>query len=222
MNFSSLRAVRSCAALLTVGIVVALAGCALAPSASAPAPAPAPAIEPLAQYMVRANEANVQGSKDQARALYYTAAKSYPTSKEPWQKLAQDYFETRNYGQAILAAQEVLLRDPSDTVSTSILAVSGLRVSAQGLTALRQQQRRLTGDTRTEAEDIARTLRELLGEPLLPPSAGAAGSASAPTPRPKPVARPKPASAATPAASVPPVATQKGDTPANPFNLLTK
>ena len=172
--------------------------------------------------MVRANEANVQGSKDQARALYYTAAKSYPTSKEPWQKLAQDYFETRNYGQAILAAQEVLLRDPSDTVSTSILAVSGLRVSAQGLTALRQQQRRLTGDTRTEAEDIARTLRELLGEPLLPPPVGAAGSASAPTPRPKPVARPKPASAATPAASVPPVATQKGDTPANPFNLLTK
>jgi len=218
MNYSSLRAVRACAALLIAGIAVALAGCSQAP----PASAPAPAIEPLAQYMVRANEANVQGSKDQARALYYTAAKSYPTSKEPWQKLAQDYFETRNYGQAILAAQEVLLRDPSDTVSTSILAVSGLRVSAQGLTALRQQQRRLTGDTRTEAEDIARTLRELLGEPLLPPPVGAAGSASAPTPRPKPVARPKAASTATPAASVPPIATQKGDTPANPFNLLTK
>ena len=209
---------RSGTALMVAGMALALAGCAQPPTASTPAPA----IEPLAQYMVRANEANVQGSKDQARALYYTAAKSYPTSKEPWQKLAQDYFESRNYGQAILAAQEVLLRDPADTVSTSILAVSGLRVSAQGLTALRQQQRRLSGDTRTEAEDIARTLRELLGEPLLAPSANSAASAPAPAPRPRPVVRPKPVAAAAPAASAAPAAPQKVETPANPFNLLTK
>ena len=199
-----------------------LAGCAQTP----PASAPAPAIEPLQQYMLRANEANLQGSKDQARSLYYAAAKTYPTSKEPWQKLAQDYFETRNYGQAILAAQEVLLRDPADNVSTSILAVSGLRVSAQGLSALRQQQRRLTGDTRSEAEDIAKTLRDLLGEPLLvAPSGGSASAAAPAAPRPRPVARPRPAPApapvAAPAAPAPAVP-QKSDSQGNPFNVLTK
>ncbi|MEO9067270.1 MAG: hypothetical protein ABI281_04015 [Caldimonas sp.] len=189
--------------------------------------APAPAIEPLQQILQRAGEASLQGSKDRARELYTSAARTYPTSKEPWLKLAQDHFETRNYGQAILAAQEVLLRDPSDGVATSILAVSGLRVSAAGLSAMRQQQSRLNGDTRSEAEDIVRKLRELLGEPVLVPATtgvatGASGPASAARSR---LARTravpatsKPAAAVAPAAPAP----QKGGAPANPFNVLTK
>ena len=171
--------------------------------------------------MQRAGEASAQGGKDRARELYATAARTYPTSKEPWQKLAQDHFESKNYGQAILAAQEVLQRDPADNVATSILAVSGLRVAAAGLTGMRQQQSRLIGDTRTEAEDIARKLRELLGEPVLVPSPIGSVPSAGPAPvRPRPVARPvaKPA----PSASSPPAAPQKGDSPANPFNPMTK
>ncbi len=172
--------------------------------------------------MQRAGEANAQGGKDRARELYANAARTYPTSKEPWQKLAQDHFESKNYGQAILAAQEVLLRDPADNVATSILAVSGLRVAASGLTGMRQQQNRMNGDTRTEAEDIVRKLRELLGEPVLVPATAAtspAGGSSPPRPRPvlRPAAKPAPA-----ASAVSPVAPQKGESSANPFNLMTK
>lgn len=205
-----------------VTITAFINGCAQNP----PAAAPAPAIEPLQQYMQRAGEASLQGSKDRARELYYAAAKTYPTSKEPWLKLAQDHFENRNYGQAILAAQEVLLRDPGDSVATSILAVSGLRVSAAGLSAMRQQQSRLNGDTRSEAEDIVKKLRELLGEPVLvPANAGTATGASgaAPVVRPRPI-RPRPVPASSTPAPMPATAPapQKGEAPTNPFNVLTK
>lgn len=186
--------------------------------------------------MQRASQASADGSKDRARELYAAAAKTYPTSKEPWLKLAQDYFEVKNYGQAILAAQEVLQRDPADNVATSILAVSGLRVSAAGLSGLREQQRRINGDARTEAEDIVRVLRDLLGEPVLVPPVAGSSSRGAPAARPRAAAagatgtaagpsaagavRPKAtaAAAAAPAAS----AARKADSPANPFNLLTK
>ena len=202
------------------GIVIAaacLAGCAQTP----PVAQTAPAIEPLQQTLQRAGEASAQGGKDRARELYATAARTYPTSKEPWQKLAQDHFESKNYGQAILAAQEVLQRDPADNVATSILAVSGLRVAAAGLTGMRRQQNRLNGDTRTEAEDIVRKLRELLGEPVLVPSVPVATPAAGSTPvRPRPVARPAAKPAAS--ASAPAAAPQKGDSSANPFNLMTK
>lgn len=203
-----------------------LGGCAA--GASPPAPTPAPAIEPLQQMMQQANQAAAEGSKDRARALYAGAARTYPTSKEPWLKLAQDHFESKNYGQAILAAQEVVQRDASDTVATGILAVSGLRVSAQGLNALRQQQRRLVGNTRSEAEDIVRILRDLLGEPVLVPAAPApalssAGAAPAPRPHLAPRAKSAPGAAAKPVASPAPTATPvKAEPPANPFNILTK
>ena len=203
-----------------------LSACGVTPTTPATA-TPAPAIEPLQQYMQRAGQANLEGSRDRARDLYYTAAKTYPANKEPWLKLSQDYFEARNYGQAILSAQEVLLRDPNDTVATSILAVSGLRVSASGLSALRQQQGRLGGDTRAEAEGLAKTLRDLLGEPVLVPAASQAASSSAAAKPRAPVARSRSAPAATASPSTPaapPAAppAPKADPSANPFNVLKK
>jgi hypothetical protein len=167
--------------------------------------------------MQEAAQATGEGSKQRSRDLYYTAAKNYPTSKEPWLKLAEDYFEAANYGQAILAAQEVVQRDPADSLAAGVLAVSGLRVSAAALSTLREQQTTLNGGTRTEAEGLARTLRELLGEPVLVPR-------PAPTPTPSTTARPRPpprpsASAAPGAASAP---AAKPTTADNPFNVLKK
>lgn len=153
--------------------------------------------------MQQAGRAAKDGNRDGVRQTYRAAAKAYPASKEPWIKLAEDYFEAADYGNAILAAQEVLARDTSDGAAPSILAVSGLRVSASALQVLRAQNQ-IAGGTRMEAETMARTLREVLGEPVLVPR---------PAPAPKPRA-PRPASAAASAAK--PAAKPSG----NPFDQL--
>ena len=212
-------------ALLSKAHVWALAtgllmmGCASAPP-PLPPPTAAPAVEPLQQYMQEAGQAAAAGSKERARDVYRTAAKTYPTSKEPWLKLAEDYFEAANYGQAILAAQEVIQRDPADSLATSVLAVSGLRVSASALSTLRQQQSPLNGGTRSEAEGLARILRDLLGEPVLVPRPVAA-SASAAAPVPVKARQPARTAAAKPAVTPVPAA-PKPATSTDPFNVLKK
>ena len=210
---------------LCVIVAVLMTACAQSPHTAAPAAQ----VQPLQQYMQEAAQAGADGSKERSRELYRTAAKNYPTSKEPWLKLAEGHFESANYGQAILAAQEVLQRDPADSTATSVLAVSGLRVSAQALATLRQQKSALTGGTRSEAEGLARSLREALGESVLvprpPPAAVAAASTpntvAAAAPAPKPKLAPRPTAAPAPA-QIPAPAAQKPAPPDNPFNVLKK
>jgi Flp pilus assembly protein TadD len=200
-----------------VATAVFVAGCTTTP------PVAAPAVQPLAEYMQQAGQAVTEGNKERARELYRTAAKTYPTHKEPWLKLAEDYFEAGNYGQAILAAQEVLQRDPADSLASSVLAVSGLRVSASALATLRQQQQTLNGGTRTEAESLAVVLRDALGEPVLVPRpATAQTTAAALAVKPKPGPRPVAAAASAASAPKPAPAPTKPATPDNPFNVLKK
>lgn len=148
-------------------------------------PAPAPKVESLPELMHRAEAAATAGDKEKARETYRAAAKVDATSKAPWLKLAESYFEAADYGNAVLAAQEVLHRDNTDTAAAGILAVSGLRVSMPALAVLRQQNH-INAGTRGEAETLAKSLRELLGEQVL-------------VPRPEPVAttRPRPRPAVT-------------------------
>lgn len=131
-------------------------------------PKPAPKVESLPELMHQAEAAAAAGDKEKARTALRAAAKVDPVSKAPWVKLSETYFASDDYGNAILAAQEVLQRDASDSVAASVLAVSGLRVSIQALGTLRQQNNIAAG-TRSEAETLAKSLRELLGEPVLVP-----------------------------------------------------
>lgn len=219
------------------------AGCATQPPA--PAPAPAPQVQPLAEYMSEAAKAKADRLTTKERDTYRLAARQYPTAKEPWMRLAESYFEAADYGNAILAAQEVLQRDAADAVATSVVAVSGLRVSTQALSTLRSQNSTLPGDSRTQAEGLTRTLRELLGENVLVPQpaeppvvaapppprrrAAASGTAAVPTAA-KPVAGAPAAAptavkptAATSAAPVPAPAAAPAPKPAapkNPFDAL--
>lgn len=203
---------------------VALAGCATKPKpapAVVRAPAQAPAIQSLQQYLQEAAQAVANGNnKERARELYRSAARAYPSSKEPWAKLAEDYFDTSNYGQAILSAQEVLQRDPADAMATSILAVSGLRVSVAALASLHEQKAKLSGGPRTEAEQLAKQLRESLGETeLVPQPAPAAVDAARPLPRARPVPVRRPQAAASAGAAS---ATADPAPPADPFSILKK
>jgi len=163
-------------------LAAALTGCASAPK-TAPGPAPAPPQPTLTELMQDAQSAVQAGTPERARQALRDAAKAYPTAKEPWVKLAADYFESLDYGNAILAAQEVTQRDPMDGTAHSILAVSGLRVSSSALATLRAQQAGMPSDTRTEAQNLTRVLRETLGEQVLVPRTDTPPVAAAPTRR---------------------------------------
>lgn len=177
---SPIRALAGLGALVTVLI---LSGC-----ATPPPPQPAPVVPSLEQFMADGAKARQEGSPARERETYHAAARAYPASKEPWQRLSESYFQAGDYGHAILAAQEVAQRDPADELATGVLAVSGLRVSTSALATLRQQQK-LNTDTRAQAEDVVKSLRELLGEPVLVPKPAEPVAASAPVPARKPARR---------------------------------
>jgi tetratricopeptide (TPR) repeat protein len=177
--------------------VMALGACSTAPVK------PVTAVKPsLADVMGKAAAADSAGQKEAAIALWREAAAAYPTDKTPWTRMAQTRYDAGRYGEAIVNAEEILVRDPNDQVANSIIAVSGLRLSTRALADL-SRQNNLSGSLRTESQDLAKLLRESLGEQVLVP----------PAPR---------ARAAAPASRTP---ARKGakpttDTSANPFDAL--
>lgn len=128
------------------------------------------------ERVAAADKAIKAGRTDEAFEQLDAATKLDPASKAPWLKRAQIHFEAHQYGQAITASQEVLQRDVNDVTAKSILAVSGLRVSADALEQLRKVNE-VNGSTRSEAEAVAKLIHEALGEPIL-----VAQPASAPEP----------------------------------------
>ncbi|PPE70395.1 hypothetical protein IS481_10895 [Caldimonas thermodepolymerans] len=154
------------AAAVAVVAVAGMTACTTTPRSSAP-------VVDLAQALDEATAAQQQGDVAKALSLLDAAARAHPGSKQPWLKTAQIHFDVMNYGAAIVAAQEVLQRDTSDVTARSILAVSGLRVSADALARLRQANA-VSGSTRSEAESLARLIRDALGEPVLVPTPAAA------------------------------------------------
>lgn len=180
-------------------------------------------VEPLSEFMSRAQAAEaMEGGRERARLIYRDAAKSYPIDKRPWLRLAQSYFDAADYGNAVLAAQEVVQRDPADSVAQGLLAVSGLRISTTALSALRNQNN-LSTSARSEAEDMARNLRTILGEAVLVPKpADAAQDVASPrTPVRRVPVRPRAVRSApnVPPATTPPVIASP-PAASNPFGAL--
>jgi Tfp pilus assembly protein PilF len=155
--------------------------------------------EQVNDKLVAADKALKSGNTDQAIEQLDAAIKIDPATKVPWLKKAQIHFDARQYGQAITEAQEVLQRDVNDLTAKSILAVSGLRVSAAALEQLRKVNE-VNGSARSEAEAVAKLIHEALGEPILVPPL----AASAPEPA-KPV-KPVKASASSKAGAGRPIA----------------
>lgn len=187
----SARSLRAFAAAALSVSALLLGGCVTNP----PAPTePAPAVVSLEEWLSRGDAARKDGLQEAARSAYRDGAKAYPTDKQPWLRLADSYFQTGDYGNAVLAAQEAVQRDPKDNTAHSLLAVSGLRITAGSLNALREQSGYPVG-SREEALDVTRRLREALSDPtLLTPVAHDAPPA--PPARKRSVGRP-PATAST-------------------------
>lgn len=176
----------------------------------------------VAERVAAADKAHAQGKTDQAFDELEAAADLDPASKLPWLRKAQIHFDARMYGPAITEAQEVLQRDNTDLTAQSILAVSGLRVSADALDQLRKVDE-VKGSTRSEAESVAKIIRDALGEPiLLPPTAAGNPDKTANKSKSSRAARSAPTAATpTPAPSTKP-ATQPAATGgrSNPFGAL--
>lgn len=188
---------RSCIASTVSVAALLLGGCATNPPAP---PEPAPAVVSLEEWLVRGDAARKEGLHEAARSAYRDGAKAYPTDKQPWLRLADSYFQAGDYGNAVLAAQEATQRDPKDNAAHSLLAVSGLRITAGSLNALREQSGYPVG-SREEALDVTRRLREALSDPTLLAPVAAEAPPPAPAPR-KPRPKPAPAApAATPTAT---------------------
>jgi hypothetical protein len=130
----------------------------------------APVKPKLEDMLARATEAKVAGKQEQAITLWKETANAYPADKSPWVNIAQSRYDAGQYGEAIVSAQEILVRDPSDQLANSIIAISGLRLSTRALGDL-SRQNNLSGSIRTESQDLAKLLRESLGETVLVPNA---------------------------------------------------
>lgn len=142
------------------------AACVLALSActtTAPVKPPVVVKPPLDKVLSQATEASRAGQKEQAIKLLDQAAVDYPADQGPWLQKAQIRFEGGQYGEAILDAQQVLARNPTDKVANSIVAIAGLRLSTTALNDLIRQNN-LSGSLRTESQELAKLLRESLGE----------------------------------------------------------
>ncbi|HJV27453.1 MAG TPA: tetratricopeptide repeat protein [Aromatoleum sp.] len=128
-----------------------------------------------------------ENKQEEVVGLLSRMASDNPARKEPWVRLAKLHFDAGAYGRAIVAADEVLQRDPADRTAKSVRAVSGLRVATESLAELRKDAD-LRGSAQADAQSLARNLRETLGEDVLVPVAAIQTSASTePTPEPVPV-----------------------------------
>jgi tetratricopeptide (TPR) repeat protein len=139
------------------------------PAASHAAAAVVKPVPTMATAMADADAAMLAGQNDKAYAILRKAGGNFPTDKAPWVRMAQMHFDSTNYGEAIVDALEALERDPDDTLANSIVAVSGLRVTSKALADL-SKKNNLTGNVRTEAQDLAKLLRTSLNEEVLVPT----------------------------------------------------
>ena len=164
---------------------------------------------PFAELVDRAEAEVGAGRIESAVLAFNDAARADPLRKEPWVRMAQLHFDAGNYGRAIVAAEEVLQRDPVDPVADSVLTVAGLRVAEQSLQRLQGNGAIASESARAEAGRLAATMRATLGAEIL------AGPEDA---KPRPARRRSvPARrAAAPAAPATP-AQGSGEAIANPF-----
>ncbi len=128
--------------------------------------APPAAIPKLQDMLTKASEAASAGQKEQAVTQWKAVTVAHPTDKTAWGHIAKARFDAAQYGEAIVNAEEVLVRDPNDKQASSIIATSGLRLATRALANL-SRQNGFTGSLQKESMELARVLRDSLGNDTL-------------------------------------------------------
>lgn len=136
-------------------LIATMAACSTAPVAP-------PATVPLQDMLAKAAQAASAGQNAQALTLWKAASSAHPADKTAWGHLAKSKFDAAQYGEAIVNAQEVLVRDPNDRAANTIIATSALRL-ARGALADLGRQGGMPVTLQKDALDVARVLRESAG-----------------------------------------------------------
>ena len=158
-----------------------------------------------ADAMAKAEASIAAGQYTDALLQLADAGKVDPTNKDPWLKTARLEFDLGRYARAIVAAEEVLQRDPADASADGILTVAGFRMAQQSLERLQASGALDSESARREAEGLVTALRRTMGAEFLePPDARTR----------RPATRPRPQTAAQPSAPVRPA--QPAAQPASP------
>lgn len=193
-----MRFVRRCVSIRAAIVLALILGIAAPATAARKRPT-----GPNYEQLMQSAEAEVgAGRLETALANFNSAAMADPTRKEPWVRSAQLQFDAGNYGRAIVAAEEVLKRDPNDLVADSVLTVGGLRVASASLVRLQGRGAIASDTARREAEQLRATMVATMGTEFVTGERAAT---------PKPKAR----SAAKPRARAP-VAASAGSAPLTP------
>lgn len=137
--------------ILVCLVVILLTGC-----ATPPKPPPS-----YAELLGQAKSIEAANDIVATKQAYKRVTQAYPDEIEPWQQLAQMEFNARNYSDAIVYAKRAMQISPEDSLSNSIISVSGLRLSAHALGVLRRNNK-LEGNVRSEANVLADVLRSNL------------------------------------------------------------
>jgi tetratricopeptide (TPR) repeat protein len=157
---------------MAAGMVVVVTGCA---TTSGGGDAARVKDMPMEAVLQSVDGVTTAVDKEKALALLEAAAKANPADARPWLKSAQMQFDAANYPSAILAAEEAYKRDPSNAEAKSLALVSSLRVAVKYVSDLRANEK-LQGGARSDAEQLAQSLRETLGAQVLVPSPAASAS----------------------------------------------
>ena len=200
---------RACRLLLAIAGIAGLTACASSGGTKLP----------VVDYdsLMSSAEADVSASRfDAALGTFEDAAKADTTRKEPWVRSAQLYFDTGNYGRAIVSAQEVLQRDPGDTVAESVLTVAGFRVATQSLQRLQAGGALKSESAQHEARQLAAAMRSTLGPEIVADPTAVAERRTPPRRR----AAPRSTDSAPPAAAAVEPAKPVQRPAANPFDKL--
>lgn len=178
--------------------------------------------EAFDQAMAKAESVLQDGQREEAISLYEQIAKASPEREEPWTRIAHIRYAEHQYPHAIVAAWEAMRRDGADVQVKGVFTASALRVARNALPGLRDDSE-LAAHVRTDAQLLAKMLRQTFGERVLHPEPVASpavrrGAATARRPRAMPSAEPvgTARAPAAPATSAPPT----GGGEADPFGAL--
>lgn len=141
---------------LVAGLALAVTGCATFP----PLAGTAGVDGEYAEWMTTGEVHAALGEVDSAVAAFHTAASHDPARKEPWLRIARLRAGNDEPAQAMIAAGEVLRRDPGDASANDIYLASGLEIAVDALRRLRASD----GERHARFQPQAEALMELLAQ----------------------------------------------------------